>query len=328
MKKKIIRKIFLMFVLVACSCIIITSYILENGSNYLAASIDKYRVLEKTPSPKIIFVGGSNLALGINSPRIKEKLGMNVVNMGLCVGLGLRYMINEIRDKISEGDIIVISPEYEHFQGDFFYGDENLFRLLLENPSIYRHLSFKQFIVRTISFAKSFQRAFRWFVDRLYMRFVLHAELPKDEIYFREGFNQFGDFVAHLNKPSPKVLYQKMQMDTSFYSSTHVASYLNSFHEEAARKKAKVYYLFPSLPVPIYKQFEKEFIAFNIWLRKNITIPVIESPEQAILPESYFFDTYYHLTNSGVQIRTERIIQRMNQELKIQSLPARRQGTT
>jgi hypothetical protein len=60
--------------------------------NYLAAVLEKDRLIRNTPSPKIILVGGSNLAFGIDSRMMQDSLGLRVVNMGLYAKLGLKYM--------------------------------------------------------------------------------------------------------------------------------------------------------------------------------------------------------------------------------------------
>lgn len=63
---------------------------------YLQAYNKKCQLLEDTPSPRIIFVGGSNLAFGLDSQRIKDSLNINVINYGLHAGIGLKYMIDDI----------------------------------------------------------------------------------------------------------------------------------------------------------------------------------------------------------------------------------------
>ena len=56
-------------------------------TGYLAASVDKHHLLVHQPSPRIVFVGGSNLAFGLDSGAIERSLGYHPVNMGLNLGL-------------------------------------------------------------------------------------------------------------------------------------------------------------------------------------------------------------------------------------------------
>src|SRR6266576_1729813 len=102
--------------------------------NYLAAVLEKDRLIRTTPSPKIILVGGSNLAFGIDSRMMKDSLGVNVVNMGLYAKLGLRYMLAQVKPYIRRGDVVIIVPEYDQFYGNFSEGDNTLNTALLYAP--------------------------------------------------------------------------------------------------------------------------------------------------------------------------------------------------
>src|SRR6266436_7071833 len=68
-----------------------------NKTGYLAASIDKHHLLVQQPSPRIVFVGGSNLAFGLDSSEIERSLSYHPINMGLHIGLGLAFMLAEVK---------------------------------------------------------------------------------------------------------------------------------------------------------------------------------------------------------------------------------------
>ena len=103
--------------------------------NYLAAVLEKDRLIRNAASPKIVLVGGSNLAFGIDSKMMQDSLGKTVVNMGLYAKLGLKYMLAQVRPYIREGDIVVVVPEYDQFYGDFANGDHTLNTALLYAPN-------------------------------------------------------------------------------------------------------------------------------------------------------------------------------------------------
>lgn len=60
----------------------------QYNDNYDVALIDKVERLKGITEAKIILVGDSNVAFGINSEKIEEELGMPVVNLGLHGALG------------------------------------------------------------------------------------------------------------------------------------------------------------------------------------------------------------------------------------------------
>ncbi|MCK4797079.1 MAG: hypothetical protein KAT05_06835, partial [Spirochaetes bacterium] len=57
--------IFNILILISCTLILFQPKLDEN--NYLAAIIDKHKLIETVESPRLIFLGGSNLAFGLKS---------------------------------------------------------------------------------------------------------------------------------------------------------------------------------------------------------------------------------------------------------------------
>src|SRR5512138_1550398 len=96
-------------------------------NKYIAAIQDKEALLLNTKSPRIIFVGGSNLAFGIDSKRVEEELGLSVINFGLHADLGMETSLNFIEKHAAPGDIIVLVPEYEYFEDSLeIYGSDDI----------------------------------------------------------------------------------------------------------------------------------------------------------------------------------------------------------
>jgi hypothetical protein len=103
----------------------------RESDNYLLSILEKEKLARTTPSPKILLIGGSNLAFGIDSKEIEDSLGLNVVNMGLYAKLGLKYMLAQARPYIKAGDVAVVVPEYDQFYGEYANGDNTLNTALL-----------------------------------------------------------------------------------------------------------------------------------------------------------------------------------------------------
>ena len=80
-------------------------------SDYLDGIIDKHRLADKTSSPRIVLEGGSNLAFGIDSRKIEDSTGLPVINMGLHAGLGLDFIVNEIKYIVKPSGIVILSIE-------------------------------------------------------------------------------------------------------------------------------------------------------------------------------------------------------------------------
>src|SRR6478672_545894 len=112
--KKLFIKIGLLALAVILTGALASQYDVKKVDNdYIAAVLEKDRLIRSTPSPKIILVGGSNLAFGIDSRMMEDSLHLNVVNMGLYAKLGLRYMLAQVKPYIRRGDVVIIVPEYD-----------------------------------------------------------------------------------------------------------------------------------------------------------------------------------------------------------------------
>src|SRR5665647_627683 len=69
--KKLIVRIGLLISAVVLTGVLASQYDVRKVDNdYIAAVLEKDRLIRNTPSPKIILVGGSNLAFGIDSHMI------------------------------------------------------------------------------------------------------------------------------------------------------------------------------------------------------------------------------------------------------------------
>lgn len=85
------------------------------SKSLLFGALKKDSRLKSTPSPRIIFIGGSNLSFGLNSQTIKDELNLNPINTAIHVNIGLNYMLSNTIQYVKRKDIIILVPEYEHF---------------------------------------------------------------------------------------------------------------------------------------------------------------------------------------------------------------------
>ena len=147
--KKFLLKILLFFATMGIIFIIgISLPATPMAKNHvLFSKIKKDSLLKNVPSPRIVFVGGSNLVYGLNSQLFKDSLGLNSINTGSIATIGLSYMMDNTLPYIRTGDIVVISPEYQQFFGSFAYGSDGLLRLIMDvDISGFENLRMQQWI--------------------------------------------------------------------------------------------------------------------------------------------------------------------------------------
>src|SRR5436190_1178003 len=70
------------------------------AENYFAAADDKERILATNPSPRLIIIGGSSAAFGVDSELVGRRCGRMGVNMGVQVAFGLSFMLSQIESHV------------------------------------------------------------------------------------------------------------------------------------------------------------------------------------------------------------------------------------
>lgn len=273
-------------------------------SDYMGAIVEKHKRLKSIQGRKIIFAGGSNLALGLNSARVQDSLQIPVVNLALNAGIGLDFMLNELRYTIEPGDEVVLSIEYfmaDYCPYDLFtniisYFPEASRYAQMPNPSILDHL--KNNISKKIEKVKSNKN----FLTGLFK----DTSQVQTFAYNRSAFNQFGDCEGHLGLPRLPYLADGGIIE---YKHWHNIERLNSFYRFAKSKNVKVYFTYPSYPTSQYILNMETIKHLDADLHKELLFPILGGPTDFVFDDSLFFDTVYHLSKEGREKRTDKVIE-------------------
>lgn len=304
---KLIRNLFMLAVIVAVVTVVIILVSPHDTNNYLAAARDKHRLLYSVASPRIILVGGSNVAFSIDSAKISERFGMPVINMGLHANLGLGYMLNEVAPALRSGDIVLIFPEYRHFDGSFLDG----------RPAVLG--STIKLCPECISGISTPAQMFNVIFGMLQtsegdiLRGIENTKPNKNKnknivyVYSRKAFNQNGDVVAHLNLNSTLKSNQHVGVVNS-PSPNSAIGLLNAFYQSRVTNDIRIFFMFPGIPINEYKAQKKNFAALEDVIRAELEIPILGAPQDFLYPRDFFFNTVYHMNRIGREARTEDII--------------------
>ncbi|MBW8049759.1 MAG: hypothetical protein FVQ77_05360 [Cytophagales bacterium] len=296
---------FTCIISVLCSCIFFG--VAPDKEIYTASLIDKHNYIKTLKSPKIIIIGGSNIAFGIDSRTIEKKFDMPVVNMGVQGSLGYDYMLNEIKEYIHSEDIILIIPEYllfdyPFYRGAFYDAIEVFPRAItyLDKPKIYSEV--------VISFVMVLQNKFK----RILIRQIKKKRkgfFGKGDVYYRKAFNQYGDVTSHLQLERRKKLAGTgmNRFEKNYKVNSEFIILTNNFSNFVKNHNAKAFFLFPSVAKSAYKKEIAETI-YN-QLKSEFHVPLICVPERYVFDDTLFFDTVHHHTHLGRKIRTQRIIE-------------------
>ncbi len=266
-----------------------------NPSGFMAAIIDKHARIKIIDKPKIILSGGSNLAFGINSKRLEQEFSIPVVNMGLHAGLGLSFILEELKYSINENDIVFLSIEYfldVEGQGALKKSTSDTFK---EAKLYYTPNYIQDFLEDTL--------------EKFKQLIAINKPKPRStkskKVYAREAFNKYGDIIAHLDR-SPKELKDRVIYEYRFWEGIEL---INNFHDFAKKKNVKVFYIFPNFPESEYGKNKEVIAKLELDLREFLEIEIINSPSDFVYPDSYFYDTVYHLNKKGRNQRTKKLIE-------------------
>jgi hypothetical protein len=297
--------LFVLFLILGASLFFVPNPVAKE--NLLGALIDKHERIQKITSPKIIFVGGSNLSFGLVSKMITDSLKYPVMNMGIHAGLGLKFMLDDTKPYVKEGDIIVLSPEYAHYYTDNFFGNFELAAVLFDVfPEGRKYVDYKQgWHLMNYVFLYSTMK----------MKYLLGISRDTNPVYKRESFNENGDAVSHYALPHENIKADEKAKDSDKVD-PDVIAYLLDFRKYIESKKAKVL-LFP----PVYQQtsfLNQEKLIDKISLALDqAEFSFIAKPSRYCLPDSLFFNTAYHLTREGAEMRTALVLEDIKDQIII-----------
>lgn len=289
--KLFIKKSFLFGFCVVAILTLLFFIVPINKNAYLYAYNKKYKLLEETPSPRIIFIGGSNVAFGLDCKRIKDSLHINVVNAGLHAGIGLKYMLDDIALYVRKGDIVIWAPEYTHFYGDMAGQPETI-------AGIMSITKFKNVGMLNTS---QWINVLKGIPSDLGIRIIPPKNTPR--AYKASNFNEYGDEVNHWTLSSIPIA-----TPTKFKDGLNVAM-CNYFIDRLKELQMRCNVI---VVPPAYRQ-----AAFDI-NKKNVQevteflnregFPFAISPQESVFLDEYIYDSDNHLNKKGVDRRTTLLI--------------------
>lgn len=295
-----------MFFLIVTSLFLSVALFKENSSfssDYMAAIIDKHHFIDSIKPPKIILGGGSNLAFGIDSKALEKEFGVPVVNMALHAGLGLDFMLNDLKYCIKQNDIVFLSFEYFLSKGGSYILKLNTSNYFSPAKGFYTKNYFLQFEAYLENNRAIFKKIF--LANKNKSPGSVNGSL-KIPIYSREAFNKNGDVISHLDQPNSQILNDKEIMHYRYWEGIDE---INEFYRYAKSKNVNVFFLFPNYPASEYERNEKVISALELDLRQDLKVEILNTSHDLVFPDSCFFNSVYHLNKLGRSKRTNKMIE-------------------
>ena len=276
------------------------------GDTFMGELKSKYERLKETPGKRIVLVGGSGVAFDCDSALMDDFFpSYEIVNFGMYAGLGTKAVMDLSENYIHEGDIVILSPEQsEQTFSDYFNG-EYMWQAADGAFGMLRDLKSENFEAMLGNFP-------RFALEKL--NYVMKGQKPQtDSIYQKKSFNTYGDIELDTCRenilPNGYDVNQKVRF-TEDVVQPEFMDYMNDWAKRLEKKGAVVWYRY----CPVNKlsvEDMDDLAAYDVFLRQKLDFPVIGNPENSLMEAEWFFDTNFHLNQSGKEVNTVQLIRDM-----------------
>ena len=297
--KKFFIKVFILFLPLVTGIGTITFMQTLPEYSYNLAIIDKQRILANAQSPKIALAGGSNLAFGIDSESIQNRFNRPVINTGLHADLGLGRILDNISPFLKPGDILLIAPEYSHFTIDW-NGGSTAYEMIFDAGQ-YRLLWSFYYGWPNGNFLSYLSAKFKM----LPKLFIKNKTDINPLSYSRDGFNEYGDYVKHLEKEDRPF---NEAGNTGIINQAYLKHFFQ-FVDDFSKRGITVVLSYPCYEEQSFRNSAELIQELDTVFKTKENLLVISTPESYCYPVNYFYDTAYHLNKEGRSVRTSQVIQ-------------------
>lgn len=268
----------------------------QYGNTFVGVLDEKYERLNSIEEDKIVIVGGSSVAFGINSELIEKYTGIPAVNFGLYAALGTKLMLDLSRSAIDKGDIVIIAPEMNSETLSLYFNSNSTLQAVDGNYSMLSKLPFDNlFSVIGAS----------WNFAAEKLGYIESGSPPSPSgVYSSSSFNEYGD-ISYRRKENVMPYYydpnSPITLDETIVSKDFL-DYINEYVAFCRLRGAEVYFSWCPMNELALTNSESDgsVSAFQRYIKENLDCKLISEIENYILEPGYFYDTNFHLNDSGM----------------------------
>lgn len=272
------------------------------GETYYAELPELYHRLYEAEGKKLILIGGSGVAFGVDTKLLENTLseyGYNftVCPFGLYAAVGTSVMLELAEDAISPGDVVVLTIEPTSETMSDYFGATAFWKCCESTPQMLTHLS------------KDKQNAMAGnYISYLQERFDLLRTgnlLRPEGVYAKSAFDETGNLISDRAGNTMALGFDTAApIDLAAISvQPEFARQVNDFCAHAAEMGATVYFSFAPMNRSALVDAEAAADYFAL-CNSTFDCPVISDPNRYILDSGWFYDSNFHLNSAGAELRT------------------------
>lgn len=266
---------------------------------YYAQLVPMYRKVCETTKKKIVLIGNSSVAFGVDSSLMEEELKKNgvdyeVCHFGLYGSLGTKLMMDLSIKYIKEGDIVIFMPE-PHIQSlSLYFSAMDTWRAIDGDWSLFWDIE--------KSNRQSLIGSFSQYISEKHT----HIAMGKNEgsgIYAKASFDENGD-LKNYPRPNNTMLGGYDENSTITFNDSlltkEFCAYVREYKEELQRKGARIYYALSPLNEMAVRSDIKQVEDFCLSAKRAFSMEILGEPSDSIMQAGWFYDSNFHLNESGM----------------------------
>lgn len=272
--------------------------------SYYAQLPELYRRLTDSPGKRLILVGGSNVAFGVDTGLLERTLAQygyeyTVCPFGLYAAVGAGAMLELSQGQLREGDVVVLAVEPTDETLSDYFGASAFWKCAEEAPEL------------LLGVSPAHQAALAGnYVGFLQERASIcrSGEFPAaDGVYAKSSFDGDGSLSFYRAGNVMAVGWDTgAPVDLGAVSiSPEFAGQVNGYCRAAEARGAEVYLSFSPVNRSALEGDEQE--GASAYFRACLDAfrcPVISDPNRYILDSGWFYDSNFHLNSAGAAVRT------------------------
>lgn len=309
MKNRLIVPVLLLLLMPALLCFAASSLPDMYQDSYYAELSPMTQRLYQAEGKRLILIGGSNIAFGVDAPLLEELLhekgfDYTVCPYGLYAAVGTSAMLSLSEDALREGDVVVLAVEPTADTLSTYFGATAFLKCAEKDKSLIAHLNHAQK-----------QRVIGNYLPYIQEKYGIaqSGNLPRAEgVYAKAAFDENcnlvyprpGNIMALGYDTSVPIALHDLAIESAF------AAQVNEYCKQAEKKGAAVFMSFsPMNRSALTGNPEEGLAAYFTLCNETFDCPVISNPNDYLLDSGWFYDNNFHLNTAGAQVRTYRLAQ-------------------
>lgn len=270
----------------------------------------KTAAAKKIDRPKIVIVAGSNALFGIDSKMLERAFNRPVVNHGVNAGLLLPYVLLKSREALRPGDIVIMPLEYHFYTYDGVPNVQMIDQIFSRDPAFFWELDWDEQL--RMVWMMSLERMAEGYLAR-------GGERAMCGPYGWQNIDSRGDQTHNSAAEAipwgydwenlARELPRRYGADAD---NTRGWRWLERYVAWAKARGVRLILTPPTMMAdPSYRSDPSERRFYEGLPRRveALGVPFVGNPYDFMYPREYYFNTDYHLTDTGRARHTQKLIE-------------------